>query len=73
MLIITPLFFLFAVLSIVVGLLGAFSEKYIKTFYIYSSMGHVGFLLVALSLFTFSGISATFHYLAVYVISSFLM
>jgi NADH:ubiquinone oxidoreductase subunit 2 (subunit N) len=71
--IITPLFFLFSVLSIIVGLFGAFTEKYVKAFYVYSSMGHVGFLLVALSLFTFSGISATFHYLAVYIVSSFLM
>jgi NADH:ubiquinone oxidoreductase subunit 2 (subunit N) len=73
LIIITPLFFLFSVLSILFGLLGAFTERYVKSFFVYSSMGHVGFILVSLSLFTFISISATFHYLAVYVISSFLM
>jgi NADH:ubiquinone oxidoreductase subunit 2 (subunit N) len=73
LIIITPLFFLFSGLSIFFGLLGAFTERYVKSFFVYSSMGHVGFILVSLSLFTFSSISATFHYLFVYVISSFLM
>jgi NADH-quinone oxidoreductase subunit N len=71
--ILNPLFFLIAILSILFGLLGAFSERYIKPFFVYSSMGHVGFMLVALSLFNYSGISATFHYLAIYIISSFIM
>jgi NADH-quinone oxidoreductase subunit N len=71
--VLNPLFFLIAILSILFGLLGAFSERYIKPFFVYSSMGHVGFMLVALSLFTYSGISATFHYLAIYIISSFIM
>ena len=73
MVIINPLLFVIAVLSILIGMLGAFSERYIKPFFVYSSMGHVGFMLVSLSLFTVSGISATFHYLAIYIISSFIM
>ena len=73
MVLITPLLFIIAVLSILIGMLGAFSERYIKPFFVYSSMGHVGFMLVSLSLFTYSGISATFHYLAIYIISSFIM
>jgi NADH-quinone oxidoreductase subunit N len=73
MVIITPLLFIIAVLSLFIGLLGAFSERYIKPFFVYSSMGHVGFMLVSLSLFTASGISATFHYLAIYILSSYIM
>jgi len=54
-------------------MIGAFSEKVIKRFFVYSSMGHVGFMLVGLSLSNFDGIAATFHYLPVYIITSFLM
>ena len=61
------------VLSISVGRIGAFSEKTIKRFFVYSSMGHVGFRLVGLSLNTIEGHVASFHYLAVYVLSSFVM
>ena len=62
-----------AVLTVLVGMIGAFSEKVIKRFFVYSSMGHVGFMLSAFSLSTFNGISATFHYLPVYIITSFVM
>ena len=61
------------VLSIAVGRVGAFSEKTIKRFFVYSSRGHVGFMLVGLSLNTIDGYVATFHYLAVYVLTSFVM
>ena len=67
-------FFVFAgVLSIFIGMLGAFTEKMIKRFFVYSSMGHVGFMLIGFSLFTMEASSATFHYLFVYMITSFLM
>ncbi len=59
------------VLSIFVGRVGAFSEKRIKRFFVYSSMGHVGFRLIGLGLTTLEGASARFHYLAVYILSSF--
>jgi len=71
--VITPILFFCAVISILVGLIGAFAERFIKAFYVYSSMGHVGFMLIGLSLFTTSGLNATFHYLAVYILSSFIM
>lgn len=72
-LIVTPILFFCAILTIFIGLLGAFAERFTKAFFVYSSMGHVGFMLVGLSLFTTSGLGATFHYLAVYIISSFIM
>lgn len=64
-------FLLSGVLSIFVGRIGAFSEKRIKRFFVYSSMGHVGFRLIGLGLTTLEGASARFHYLAVYILSSF--
>jgi NADH-quinone oxidoreductase subunit N len=54
-------------------MIGAFSEKGIKRFFVYSSMGHVGFMLVGISLATREGLSASFHYLPVYIITSFIM
>ena len=72
-LILTPLFLSIAVLTIFIGMLGALTERFIKPFFVYSSMGHVGFMLAGLSLFSLTGFMATFHYLFVYIISSFLM
>lgn len=69
----TPLFLLVAVLTVFIGLLGALAERFVKPFFVYSSMGHVGFMLAGLSLFTLTGFSAAFHYLGIYIISSFLM
>lgn len=69
----TPLFLGVAVLTVFVGLVGALAERFVKPFFVYSSMGHVGFMLAGLSLFSVNGFSATFHYLGVYIISSFLM
>jgi NADH:ubiquinone oxidoreductase subunit 2 (subunit N) len=60
-------------LSLLTGMRGAFSEKRIKPFFVYSSMGHVGFMLVGLALGTIEGATATFHYLLVYILSSFVM
>jgi len=59
------------VFSIFVGRVGAFTEKRVKRFFVYSSRGHVGFRLAGLSLNNLEGSTASFHYLAVYIISSF--
>jgi len=72
-LILTPGFLGVALLTIFIGILGALTERFIKPFFVYSSMGHVGFMLAGLSLFSLNGFIATFHYLFVYIISSFLM
>ncbi len=71
--ILLPFFLIVSVLSVLFGMIGAFSEKGIKRFFVYSSMGHVGFMLLGLSLSTREGLSATFHYLPVYIITSFIM
>lgn len=69
----TVVFLCVGVLSIFVGMVGAFSEKQIKSFFVYSSMGHVGFMLIGLGLNTLEGASATFTYLVVYILTSFVM
>ena len=71
--IILPFLIFVSVLSVLFGMIGAFAEKGIKRFFVYSSMGHVGFMLLGLSLSTREGLSATFHYLPVYIITSFIM
>ena len=65
------MFLCVGVLSIFVGIIGAFSEKQIKSFFVYSSRGHVGFRLIGFGLNTLEGASATFGYLVVYVLTSF--
>ena len=72
-LVLTPFLLFCGVLSVIFGMIGAFTEKVIKRFFVYSSMSHVGFMLVGLSLLNLEGAVATFHYLPVYVISSFIM
>ncbi len=68
------IFLIFAgIFSIFIGMLGSFTEKMIKRFFVYSSMGHVGFMLIGFSLFSIEGSSSSFHYLFVYIITSFLM
>ena len=71
--IILPFLMFIALISVLFGMVGAFSEKGIKRFFVYSSMGHVGFMLVGISLATREGLSASFHYLPVYIITSFIM
>jgi len=71
--VILPFLMFVALLSVLFGMIGAFSEKGIKRFFVYSSMGHVGFMLVGISLATREGLSASFHYLPVYIITSFIM
>jgi len=67
------IFILIGSLTIITGILGAFSEKTIKPFFVYSSRGHVGFMLIGLALGTIEGAIATFHYLFIYILTSFVI
>lgn len=67
------IFFFCGIISLFVGRLGAFTEKLIKSFFVYSSIGHVGFLLISLGINTLEGTTARFTYLIVYVLSSFVI
>lgn len=65
------LFITLGLFSIFVGMVGAFSKKEIKGFFVYSSIGHVGFILIGLGLNTLEGSSAMRSYLAIYILTSF--
>lgn len=59
-----------AALSMAVGALGALGQTSIKRLLAYSSIGHVGFALMALAAHDDAGIKAVLLYLAFYVIMS---
>lgn len=60
------------VLSIIAGMTGAFSERLLKRFFVYSSMGHVGFMLLGMGVAD-TGLRATINYLLVYVFSAYIL
>lgn len=62
-----------SILSIVLGMIGAFNEKFIKRFIIYSSVGHVGFMLISLPFFLLEGNKYMIDYLIIYSISSIIL
>ena len=70
-LVVVPLLLIVAVLSVFAGTLGALIEQNTKRFYVYSSRGHVGFILAGVSFLYLSGIGAQFHYLAIYILTSY--
>ena len=59
-----------AVLSMVVGALGAIMQTGLKRLLAYSSIAHMGYALVGLSAASSSGISAVMVYMAIYVVSA---
>lgn len=59
-----------AVLSLVVGSLGALNQTKIKRLLAYSGIGHMGFILWGLEIGTFESIQASLIYMTIYVIMS---
>lgn len=59
-------------LSIIIGIFGAFSETLIKRFFVYSSMGHVGFMLLGMSSGEIS-MNSTINYLLIYIFSAYIL
>ena len=59
-----------ALLSIVIGALGAIGQANIKRLMAYSSINNVGFILIGLATATQSGASAMLVYLAIYVVTT---
>lgn len=57
-----------AILSMIVGNFGAIWQNNVKRMLAYSSIGHTGFMLMALFVFTESGFKALMFYMAIYVI-----
>ncbi len=57
-----------ALLSIVIGALGAIGQQNVKRLLAYSSINNVGFILIGLAAGTVAGASAMMVYLAIYVV-----
>jgi NADH-quinone oxidoreductase subunit N len=53
--------------SLFVGALGAFSQRKIKRFLVYSSVSHVGYMFLGLSTGSLFGLSSVFFYLFIYI------
>jgi formate hydrogenlyase subunit 3/multisubunit Na+/H+ antiporter MnhD subunit len=66
-------YILLGLITAVFAIIGAFITPVIKKFFVYSSMGHVAFMLIPIALFNFIGAAATIHYLCIYILSSFIM
>ena len=60
-----------ALLSIIVGSLGAINQTKVKRLIAYSAIAHMGFMLIGLSTGALSGLLATFVYIVIYMITSF--
>jgi NADH-quinone oxidoreductase subunit N len=60
-----------AYLSILIGTLGAFSQKKWKRFIAYSSINHVGFLLIGFSTGELEGLFSLIFYIVIYIIMMF--
>jgi NADH-quinone oxidoreductase subunit N len=58
-----------AVLTIVVGSFGGLEQKKLKSLLAYSSIGHMGYTLIAFSAGTFEGMQILFCYLFLYMVA----
>jgi len=70
---ITIFYIFISILTAIFAIIGAFITPILKKFFVYSSMGHVAFMLIPLAFFSVGGTAASLHYLAIYVLSSFIM
>lgn len=60
--------FFCSVCSLLIGAFGAMAQKKIKRLLVYSSVGHVGFILIGICCGTVEGVQAVLLYLVIYVI-----
>lgn len=66
-----PLLVITAILTISFSSIATLYQKKIKRFLVYSSINHVGYMLMSLSTGTLVGINAFFFYLIIYLITMF--
>lgn len=66
----TQVIVLLSVVSMLVGSLGALKQTNIKRLLAYSSIGHVGYMLIAVAAGTSDGVQAILVYLAIYAVMS---
>jgi len=67
---IEKIFLLVAMLSIVVGSFGAIFQKNLKRLLAYSSIGHIGFIILAMAAFSHEAFAAGVFYILIYAIIS---
>jgi NADH-quinone oxidoreductase subunit N len=67
-----PLLIITALLSTVVGAIGGLNQTKFKRILAYSAISHTGFILAGLATGTLQGFIATFIYLIIYIIMSFI-
>jgi len=67
------IFLICGVLSVLVGTFLALKQKRLKKLLVYSSISHVGFMLLGFSTGTLLGITAVFYYMIFYIITGFLV
>lgn len=60
----------FSILSIIVGSFLSLKQKKFKRLFIYSSITHMGFLFLSLSLLTLTSFHSFFVYFLIYIIMS---
>ena len=65
-----PIIWISALLSILIGSMGAINQTKIKRVLAYSAIGHMGFMLLGLSIGSFESIQATLTYYLIYIIMS---
>ena len=70
---ITIFYIFISIVTAIFAIIGAFITPILKKFFVYSSMGHVAFMLIPLGFFSIGGTAASLHYLAIYILSSFIM
>ncbi len=63
-----PLLFLSALMSVIVGSIGALNQIRIKRLLAYSAIGHMGFLLLGLATGTVSSLHGALVYFVLYII-----
>ena len=66
-----PFLLFSALLSIVIGSLGAINQTKLKRLIAYSAIAHMGFMLLGLSTGALNGLLATFVYIVIYMVTSF--
>lgn len=71
--IITNMCLIFGLISILVGSFGNLQQKKVKTFMAYSSINHMGFVILALSIFKNISLIASIYYLIIYMLTNLLI
>jgi NADH-quinone oxidoreductase subunit N len=65
-----PMLLVCALFSMIIAAFSALYQRKLKRFFAYSSIGHVGYLLLGFGSGTIEGVQAVFVYLVIYVITS---